>query len=106
MDILKKYPDTNPATIFNIAGVLPLWVARAIQTNDPINALSELYGFPVHQSTGATINPDTGVYSYPDDPDLYPLFSLSHGVYTAYIYEYALVAVFKTGEKILSTRMD
>lgn len=54
---------------------------------------------------GFTIDDDTGVMSYPDDPDLYPIMEIRRGNELCYIYQHAFVSI--RGDKGWETaRMD
>ena len=106
IDPLNHYPDMTHADIIESLGLIPPWVAEAEATGQTIKAsLIENYGpFYMGDMTGGTIDGD-GVYTYPDDPPLYPLVKAEHNGETFYQYHYGIVAVTTDGGQWV-TRMD
>lgn len=93
-------------------GIVPQFVLEAVEKLEaPLTvesfykALCSEYQYYLGPMEGGTVDA-SGVYQYPEDPDLYPLVSweVGEGV-TTYMYQYAIVAV-TDGTTTLITRMD
>ena len=100
----------NPSDIqlIEICGILPFWITQ--ETDDSLSMLdifNKEYSFGVHEMTGGEVNIETGEYTYPEDPPLYPLIKVTRGNETMYQYEYAIVAIVNndSGETFV-TRLD
>ena len=88
-------------------GILPHWVTKAEDTESIREAFDRQYNFGLFEFHGITINAE-GVFSYPEDPDLYPIISMVRGSETAYFYQSAMVAIINKDQNIAQfvTRMD
>jgi hypothetical protein len=109
----------NPDAISEIkdrVGILPLWAfetmtlardVEVITTQDITKSMTDLYGYGVYESVEAKID-DFGIYTYPEDPDMYPLAFMNFYGCDFLFYEHAMVAwkgnTFES--KFFSTRMD
>lgn len=117
VDPLNKHGHRNAALIQELVGIIPTF----INSNDPRpfkEQALENYGMATGEITGGTTNV-SGCYSYPGDPDLYPLFTISRREKRAgwpdeilFIYDFAIVCFMtknpNTGDIISTyvTRMD
>lgn len=73
-----------------------LLISWALQRNPDISIKETLigaYGYGVYEMTGSTVD-DQGVHSYPEDPDLYPLISITDTETSeiVYVYQFGIVA--------------
>jgi len=94
--------------LMEACGLIPMWVREwsASPTQRTLKEyLSDAYGFGLYEMTGGQIDPETGIYSYPEDPELKPLMSIDTDEGVLYIYEYAIVAI-PTVHGYFITRMD
>ena len=116
VDPSGKYKGIKPGKIWQSLGLIPYFVNSVAMTPDvdtteaAAQILLDAYGFGFsvdHNMVdhGSQIDKD-GVYSYPEDPDLYPLvqFEVQNGI-KIYVYEYALVGV-DDGETQWMARFD
>ena len=90
--------------IVDAVGVLLPWGLDALATNDPIQAMTNYYGFgTLHRMTGGTVA-ESGAYQYPSDPDLAPLVTVYLNEKPAiHFYECAIVHFVSQN---FTTRMD
>lgn len=118
IDPQGKYKGIKPGKIWQSLGLIPYFINSVAMTPDvdtteaAAQILVDAYGFAIGgpeynmvEQGGAQIDKD-GVYSYPEDPDLYPLvqFEVQNGI-TIYVYEYALIGV-DDGETQWMQRFD
>jgi hypothetical protein len=108
LDPCAEFTTTSDNDIAETCGILPYWIIN--ETNEKLTMLeifNEQYSFGVHEMTGGTINTETGVYSYPEDPDLIPLIKLEKQGETMYQYHYGIVAIVNdTTDETFVTRLD
>tara|TARA_R110002033_G_scaffold24235_2_gene56678 strand:+ start:147 stop:533 length:387 start_codon:yes stop_codon:yes gene_type:complete len=94
IDPLDKHPELTTTEVGYYLGSIPEWIANYIDT-PTAEPLSEFmlhsYGFG-GAPMGGTVN-DAGVYSYPEDPDLYPLVSLTVEDKTVLLYAYSITTI-------------
>ena len=106
-----------PSELFTWCGLCPPWFIDWSLTNqqegwdnaDPLKDYMDLaYGFGLYEMTGGTIDPETLLHSYPEDPDLYPLLVMGNNGVQQYIqYEHAIIALRdKEIDPWFITRMD
>ena len=109
IDPLKAF-DGDAKYITTVCGILPLWATNG-GGETMKDSLKNQYAFYTGEMTGGSVD-DDGVYSYPEDSDLYPMLKIERldgdelkEVCT--IYEYAIVACrnVETGD-LWVTRMD
>jgi len=87
-------------------GLIPNWVMD--YEYDDLNMkdmLQKYYPFGMFPIPKTTVS-DSGVFSYPEDPDLYPLVKMSRGEEIIYQYQYGLVAIVQPDGSAFCTRMD
>ena len=105
IDPYQKFTNVDEDTILNALGFIPSWAANPEFINQPLKeALDTQYGFGLYEITGGTI--EDGIFKYPGDPDLYPLFKLYRGNEILYQYEHAIVAIIQEDSSAFVTRMD
>ena len=110
IDPHTKFTHAPKDQTIGVCGILPHWaVSGSGETMK--DSLINNYQFYMGAFTGGTID-DTGIYSYPEDPDLYPMLKIDRLdgedlKEVCYIYEYAMVACknIDTGD-LWVTRMD
>lgn len=91
----------------DLLGILPDWVRSCPESEDLVPYLSECYGFGALLGMEGGVIKEDGVYTYPDDPDLYPLISMEREQETVFIYYYGIVGiVYKDVRSAFVTRMD
>lgn len=114
VDPLKKYPDVKKGRLVEACGLIPAFVAEAeigLGEGAPLEALHravmEIYGYGLgHPMTGGEVTPE-GVYTYPEDPDLYPLVSLQTAQgHEVLIYQYAITAFRDSEGTTIVERID
>lgn len=105
LDPLGHYKHVDIGTLTDSLGMLPGWVMNPDYDGIPLRqALDEQYGFGLHEMIGGEVDA-SGIYRYPEDPDLYPLLEIKRGEETFYQYPYAIVAI-RGPEGVFVTRMD
>ena len=104
----KKVPTKR---LLDALGIVPAFVieaAMALEEATPrsvMDAMGDVYGFYLGDMEGGTVDSE-GVYSYPEDPDLYPLIEWTlGGTVKVYMYNYAIIVV-TDGKETIVTRMD
>jgi len=109
-DPLNTYPNADPEYILECLGYIPSFILTALE--EPKSTFSqdimEVYGFGGAPMTGGEIQQD-GVYTYPKDPDLYPLAILETERGDVICYRYGITAIIEKGESYDSAtvyRMD
>ena len=91
--------------IIESLGVLPFWLSEGLEEGETAeHALLSRYEFASGPMTGGTIS-EEGVYTHPEDLDLYPLAKVATETETIYFYEYAMVSIV-TEDKTTTYRMD
>ena len=106
IDPTEHYENVPPERLIEAIGILPHWV----DNNDPRSAKEQFqqkYQFGCCEMPGGTVD-ENGVYNYPEDPPLYPFYSLERDNEMIYFYNYAMVAVVLKDEARTTyvTRMD
>lgn len=103
IDPLGEYEDVAPEDLIEACGFIPYF----LQQNDERDARTQMvdrYGFGDFPTTGAAVDA-RGVYSYPEDPDMFPYMETSLRGETIRIYPYAFVAI-TNDQGTYTTRMD
>ena len=90
--------------LINVTGILMAWAWDAVQTDDAITVMQDFYQFSCTEMKGGRVSED-GTYTYPRDPALHPVASITSDTAEVFVYEYAIVAI-RQGEKTFVTRMD
>ena len=94
IDPNKAYTGNPDHLLLEACGFIPFWVREwsDMPTTQTLkDYLIARYGFGFHKM-GGTVT-ETGVYQYPEDPDLDPLIAMDTDEGTLYMYEYAIVAI-------------
>ena len=98
-----------PQKMIGALGILPQWAAQAYDfDNNFKDALIHNYGcFYGGAMEGGTVDSE-GVYSYPEDPDLYPLAVMTAPYTTdkVFFYEYSMVGVLTEAGNFWMSRFD
>ena len=106
---VKDYPDYSPTALMESLGILPMWVAQAIETGVPVGDLARFVNEEMYQSGSAPMQGGTvdakGVYNYPEDPPMPPILTINHPGISVYFYEHAMVT-FQTPDSTVTYRMD
>jgi hypothetical protein len=113
IDPLDKHPDLTAEYATYLLGSIPQWLAAYIDTPTPAplaEFMLECYGYG-GSPMGGTVS-EAGVYSYPEDPDLYPLVSITLDDKTVLFYLYSITTVIEdnnappTGDNVTTYRFD
>lgn len=105
----KISPNEVGATLRGIPGILHEAYATPKETPHSSfrDVLSKTYGYPLTTISKARVK--QGVYTYPQDPDSYPLahFILTGSVYgTLVVFQYQKGIIHVSGSETFTTRMD
>lgn len=107
-DPLGKYPHLEKAQIVEALGILPVWACDKRPEEGFEDCFKRCYDFWMGDIGGETEIAEDGTYSYPDDPDMYPVLRLWDGEEEVLFYPHALVAIRTIGSEYPAfvTRMD
>jgi len=105
----KKVPSNK---LLDVMGLIPEFVFQTAReapedASEAMDLMVRIYGFGDYRFTGGfTVSPE-GVYSYPEDPDLYPAcsFKLGDSDIEILVYQYAMVCI-RDKDTTIMTRMD
>lgn len=103
----NQHYNHSAAEIAEICGILPYWVIQyenSKLTTGLLSYMQQCYGYPAQELTGGSVSSE-GVFSFPGDPELYPLLKMQTGDETYYQYPYALLAIVNPKGTFV-TRMD
>ena len=103
LDPCQRYPNLAGESAIAILGVLFSWSLRD-EDDDLQTVFDRYYQF----SSGwneATLNKQSA-FTYPSDPDLYPIATVIRGEETCHFYPYSLVAIVQPDGTALYQRMD
>lgn len=91
IDPTGHHKDAEPRRLLDACGFLPGWAAELEegQTFEEVFKIHYPY-WAGYMSKDSTMN-DAGVHSYPEDPDLYPLVSMTSPTEELFIYQYGIV---------------
>lgn len=108
LDPKGKHVEYSEDHIKSMLGLIPNFILQAqrdmeIEQYSFAEAMEKQYGWPAGKMEGTVVD---GVYSYPSDPDLYPLaeYNCGEGI-TLYQYEYGIIAYVEP-DKTTIVRMD
>jgi len=88
--------------------IIYAWAQNSIIENAPIKEIIEWhYGYPLDPfGTKGSVN-EEGIYSYPSDPDLYPIATITTAKEIIFCYEYEIICIRnKEDGKDLILRVD
>lgn len=93
--------------LYNI-GSIPEFLAYALtQPERPLaESMVKMYGMAGAPIEGGELDDVSGVYKYPEDPELEPIARCTCARGVVYIYPYGIVAVCEDGEDNIIYRMD
>jgi len=84
-------------------GFIPAWLSSALDYPNIRSALIDQYQYYMGDFVGGGEIDSNGVYTFPDDPPLYPIIEMKLRDETFYQYPYGIVAtVNDNGEKWIS----
>ncbi len=87
----NKYPKRSPQHLTEMCGLLWAWIVH--NTHESMkDRLITSYPFYSGEMTGGALNLE-GVYTYPGDPDLYPLMMFETHTEVCFVFEYGIVGV-------------
>lgn len=106
-DPLDKYPDVPIKHFTEMCTVIYHWALIASTSGKPmIDIIHQHYGYPLDPFTGGTVTVN-GVYSYPEDPDLYPICKIILHEEIIFYYEYEMMTIRnKQNGKYFTIRVD
>lgn len=97
--------DPNLLRLLEACGIILEWALDPAYYDLPLReTFDKCYQFGLYEMQG-TISP-SGVYSYPEDPDLFPYFSIERGDEVMHQYPHAIVAIVQKNGDSFITRMD
>lgn len=110
-DPTNHFSSTPFSIIADAIGIIPQWLNDyAAYPADLAIDMNYQHGGGWHSFEGFTINPENGVLSYPEDPDLHPMVKYNRPLWEhedVYQYESGWVAVYNTKTKSLNVaRID
>ena len=104
-DPLNKHNYYTDDQIQELCGLLSFWLISGQQLSLK-SRLIDNYAFYSGPMKGGTLT-EEGVYSYPQDSDLYPLARFESEGEICFIFEYGIVGVYtKSDGETWVTRMD
>jgi hypothetical protein len=103
VDPTGHFDGVEQERLFQAAGYLPGWVLSCPDDYDMERWVREQYQFPAMDMSGTMT--DDGIYKYPEDPDLHPMFKMWNHETTVYFYQHAIIS-FKKNGIFSTTRMD
>lgn len=107
LDIHNKHTHFTPDDMNELIGFIPEFIAHALSLpSKPLHrGMMDAYQMGGAPMTGGTVHED-GRYSYPEDPDLYPIatFATARGI--VHLYLYGITAICETGEDPVLYRFD
>jgi hypothetical protein len=108
MDPLHKYPHLDPDDMMESLGVLPIWARDKRPQESYEDCFKRCYDFWIGDIGGETEIAEDGTYSYPDDPDMFPVMRMWDEKEEVFFYPHALVAIRTIGSEYPAfvTRMD
>lgn len=106
-DPTDNFSDVEEGTLMEHMGLIPNFIVQALDRPDTSLAqgMLDAYGFGSVPMLGGIVKED-GVYSYPEDPDLYPMVKLVTERGTIYVYQYGIVSILETSKTTVVYRMD
>jgi hypothetical protein len=101
MDPLSQYQKETDYHLMAAMGLLPYFVAEVSNGSpsggaEALEAMSGCYGLPVNNmlESGLGSVSEVGVYSYPEDPDMYPYAEFGVGTeIQIFVYPYGMVYI-------------
>lgn len=97
--------NVNPEYLVPMLGLLPQFLAESDPADDAREAFDKAYGFGLYEMTGGNVDKNSGIFTYPEDPDMYPIAECIRGDEIIYFYESAIVAIVSKTSTFV-TRMD
>ena len=98
-------PKFNYRQMTEACGIIPHWIRRLNHASIK-ERLLESYPYFSGEMVGGALHRD-GTYTYPEDPDLFPLMSFESDTEICFIYVYGIVGIFnKEDGTTWVTRMD
>ena len=105
VDPLKKFSGVSTPRLVEALGFIPGFIYSDV--DDVVETALANYGYNIGgPMVGGEIDKD-GMYSYPGDPDLYPITRCVADNKTIYIYEYGIISfVDNDGGETVTYRFD
>jgi len=105
LDPRNKHPHLSDHQLLESCGLLKIWLVEGEQPTLKERLLAS-YAFYSGPMEGGTITAE-GVYSYPQDPDLYALIKFETDEEFCFVFEYGIVGIVnKISGDTWVTRMD
>ena len=113
LDPRGQFTNVKPEYLIAGCGLIPYFVYDAFEVapsgspEDIYTNMVSSYGFGDMRHEGGTVDSETGVYNYPEDPPMNPLLKIGSTMsdVVVYIYQYAIITVTDNTDTIVS-RMD
>jgi hypothetical protein len=105
IDPLGQFKGVKVGALLDALGILPMWLSEINDNENIMQEMKNRYQYGTNEM-GGEVTP-AGVYRYPDDPDLFPIATVTIKDKTAIFYEYSMFSVLdnNTG-KSATVRMD
>ena len=104
-DPLQNHTDLTPSQIMEWCGFIPHWLYNVSDYDSIKECLIDQYDYYSGEMSGGTID-DKGVYTYPEDPPLYPLITVYGDGEIFHQYNYGIVATVQKDGTQWIARMD
>jgi hypothetical protein len=105
VDPLNKFPHASQNELIYSCGFLTGWIMQADSTETIKEALLRNYAYFMGEMKGGTLSND-GVFSYPEDEDLYPVALFELDGEKCFIFPHAIVGIINKDGSTWMTRMD
>jgi len=105
VDPKNHWPNVSASRLLEVPGTLLPWAIETEEGESVRDSFERNYCCPVFEMQGEIT--DDGLFTYPGDPDLYPVVLLMTEKEDVFFYQYAIVAILNkdTGDTFI-TRMD
>ena len=106
-DPLNMFMNVSDSDLGNLCSVIYHWAGIALIANMPMReVIHRHYGYALDPMEGGSVT-ENGLYSYPSDPDLYPLCKIEMSQEIIFFYEYEIIAIRnKDDKKTVVLRVD
>jgi hypothetical protein len=104
LDPCDKYPNMQ---LLERCGYIPNWALAADPCESMAHAIERQYPYYGGQLSGGSVTSE-GVYTYPNDPDLYPFIKIENPetMETLYQYPHDIVVITHPDRPVWASRCD
>lgn len=106
-DPLGKFSSKTDKELEWLCQVVVYWATAAMVFYKTMHeVITEHYGYQLDPFSGGSVS-EEGVYSYPEDPDLYPICKIITKKEIVFFYEYEILSIRqKSDGTVLTIRVD